>query len=313
MKKLTYDYVKSFFEQEGYKLLSTEYTDNHKYLDVICPVGHKWSVQFYAFKNGNRCYECSPNKHISKEKALKIIEDKGFTVIQGEYKNTRSILTVKCKNGHVSTKKFCNIQKYGCYECSGIKRKTYDDVKNEIEKRGFVLLSTTYKNNRTKLKIKCQCGNIFLMTYNCFSTGCGCPKCRVDNIMKTKIKKGIISYETNNDIRNFYIKFVRAITYMKYKKIKGMSLDHIYPVSWGYENKISPYVLINKGNIQYITPSENSKKRNKITVSMNELFDKTGYTSDKNLYEFNTFTKLFNMDNELIPYTFNKKLKNFVH
>lgn len=46
---------------------------------------------------------------------------------------------------------------------------------------------------------------------------------------------------------------------------------------------------------------------------MNELFDKTGYTSDKNLYEFNTFTKLFNMDNELIPYTFNKKLKNFVH
>jgi hypothetical protein len=35
---------------------------------------------------------------------------------------------------------------------------TYEQVKQEFEKRGLKLLETTYKNNKTKMKCICSCG-----------------------------------------------------------------------------------------------------------------------------------------------------------
>ncbi len=41
------------------------------------------------------------------------------------------------------------------------KRFKYEDVKKYVESLGLKLLSTEYKNMRTKLKFKCKCGNEF--------------------------------------------------------------------------------------------------------------------------------------------------------
>ena len=40
-KKLTYEYVKSKFEEEGYELLSTKYVNNHSKLLCKCYRGHE--------------------------------------------------------------------------------------------------------------------------------------------------------------------------------------------------------------------------------------------------------------------------------
>jgi hypothetical protein len=45
---------------------------------------------------------------------------------------------------------------------------SYDEVKNEIENHGCILLSTNYINNRSKLSITCPCGNNFLSSYEHF-------------------------------------------------------------------------------------------------------------------------------------------------
>ena len=54
---------------------------------------------------------------------------------------------------------------------------TYEEIKEYIESFGYKLLSNEYKNNKTKLKIKCPKGHIFEMSFNSFKNGTRCPKC----------------------------------------------------------------------------------------------------------------------------------------
>lgn len=57
--KLTYDYVKSYIEERGYKLLSDKYTSNRQKLLLECPNGHKWETTLHGFKDGEaRCFWC---------------------------------------------------------------------------------------------------------------------------------------------------------------------------------------------------------------------------------------------------------------
>lgn len=61
-------------------------------------------------------------------------------------------------------------------------RYTFEDVRNYINGRegnGCKLLSTEYKNNSTKLKIRCACGEIFEKSFNAFKSQNQkqCPKC----------------------------------------------------------------------------------------------------------------------------------------
>ena len=61
-KKLTYEYVKSEFEKEGYTLLSKEYIGNTSKLDYICPNGHTRSITWHDFDAGKRCKLCFFNR-----------------------------------------------------------------------------------------------------------------------------------------------------------------------------------------------------------------------------------------------------------
>jgi len=56
----------------------------------------------------------------------------------------------------------------------GKKRLTYEYVKDQIEKKGFYLLSDVYVSNKKELLLKCHNGHTFTSTYN---TLCGCPTC----------------------------------------------------------------------------------------------------------------------------------------
>ena len=56
--RLSYDFVKSEFEKEGYTLLTTEYRDAHQKLEYICPNNHKHSIQWAGWSQGHRCGKC---------------------------------------------------------------------------------------------------------------------------------------------------------------------------------------------------------------------------------------------------------------
>lgn len=51
-------------------------------------------------------------------------------------------------------------------------RLKYDDVKMAFEKRGCILLETTYKNTKTAMKYQCSCGNICYIRYDSLIKKC---------------------------------------------------------------------------------------------------------------------------------------------
>ena len=58
-----YDYVKSYIENEGYKLLTTNYINVYQKLEMVCPKGHILKMNFHGFKNGGRrCSRCKVSK-----------------------------------------------------------------------------------------------------------------------------------------------------------------------------------------------------------------------------------------------------------
>ena len=67
-----------------------------------------------------------------------------------------------------------------CSYCYGNAKYSYEEVKEYVESFGFELLSTEYKNNRTKLKLKCPNEHIFNMEFTSFKNqNSRCPICNV--------------------------------------------------------------------------------------------------------------------------------------
>lgn len=62
------------------------------------------------------------------------------------------------------------------------KKKTYEEVKQEFENRGYILISKEYINNKSKLKYICPIHNekIQYITYDSLRQGCGCYYCGIE-------------------------------------------------------------------------------------------------------------------------------------
>lgn len=62
-KKFTYTFIKNYIELDGSKLLSYNYDNIKKKLDIKCPYGHIYNKSFHHFYYQNqRCPICSKNK-----------------------------------------------------------------------------------------------------------------------------------------------------------------------------------------------------------------------------------------------------------
>ena len=61
--RYSFDYVKSYIEKEGYKLLSNNYERGDKHILIACPREHKFHVRFFHFKHSeSRCPLCNVSK-----------------------------------------------------------------------------------------------------------------------------------------------------------------------------------------------------------------------------------------------------------
>lgn len=97
--KNTYEEVKLYIEERGYKLLSTNYINNTSKLVLECPEGHEWLTTFHNFRDnggvqGNRCATCYyQNNYVSKpEQKIRDFILNSLSDINVEY-NNRSIIS----------------------------------------------------------------------------------------------------------------------------------------------------------------------------------------------------------------------------
>jgi hypothetical protein len=119
--RLTYDFVKSSFEEEGYTLLSNGYKNNNTKLDYICPEGHTHSITWRDWSTGYRCPYCAGNVKLTIEYVREQFKKEGYTLLSKEYINSSTKLSYMCPYGHVHEITYGNWRSgWRCPTCKGI-------------------------------------------------------------------------------------------------------------------------------------------------------------------------------------------------
>jgi len=124
-------------------------------------------------------------------------------------------LTLKCPNDHIFSMRYNNFQQgKRCPICiknnvykGGSVPYTMETIRTNIERIGYVLLSTEYKNALNLLQIKCPNNHIFSMRWNDLQQGRRCPDCANDekrliyNNVKRKIEDRGFELISKNYVR----------------------------------------------------------------------------------------------------------------
>lgn len=122
--KFTYEYVKEYIENEGYKLLSKEYINANSNITVECPNGHIFETRFGRFKNGARCQKCHlANNNLNTVHSYEYVKEqlllKGYKLLSDKYVNAHTKILVECPNGHKFETKYNALQQgFGCPYCN---------------------------------------------------------------------------------------------------------------------------------------------------------------------------------------------------
>lgn len=130
-----------------------------------------------------------PNK-LTQEYVEEKISERGFTLLS-DYVSAHVKMDIECPTcGNIFNQTWANFNAmHGCNYCANInngnkKRKPFDTVKQDFEKRGFVLLSESheYKGNDTILRCICPCGRECTKRYYDLMAGKKCDACAKERL-----------------------------------------------------------------------------------------------------------------------------------
>lgn len=234
MERYNYEYIKRFFEENGCKLLSTEYKSCSKKLLYEAKCGHRHDITFDSFKNsdsGRLCPSCSHREGFKKQSlsytdVLRLFSEKGCTLISDRYDNNRTPLQYICVCGRKTTKNLGAFKRnHLCKHCikenknSSSKKHSIEYVKKVFANNGCCLLEEVYINSKTKMKCVCKCGKIKYLRFDNVAKGSHCRECSykktakalckytIEDVRKAFYESGceLLSdtYNTTNDVLNY--------------------------------------------------------------------------------------------------------------
>lgn len=187
------EWVREEFEKVGYRLISNKYVRAIAKLDYECDKGHVTKISYNDLQQGRRCNKCSGKYQMTYDEIKKFYKNRNYVLLspESDYRSYQSTLKFKCDKGHVNDMKFMSIRNgYKCSICTGNKKLTYEFVKEEFAKQGYILITKKYTNARTLMKFRCVKGNHnHQMTYSDIKQRYGCGKCSG----KAKLEYDVVS------------------------------------------------------------------------------------------------------------------------
>ena len=218
-RKYTIESVKNFVINNSECLLeSNAYVRYKDPLTFKCSCNNIFITSFQEFKCGKKrqCNECgfkkcnSSNRLTIEEVKNQVYNNSDAELLSEEYINNSQKLSFKCRCGNKFKRSYANFIKGSniCVECSKEKMRnkfqfTYNEVKNQIELNGCTLLSTSYKNTKSKLLIMCKCGNKFKRTLTDFKVSrhqCSeCSDSKPATAIKEYLSKNNVCYNKEQD------------------------------------------------------------------------------------------------------------------
>ena len=164
------------------------FKDIYTPIKVICKEHGEFVVTPRSHLKGNMCKHCSCKKFTqffakAREKFGDKYKYEYFSDF--EFKPTRKMKIICPVHGEFYQTIYNHIRGNGCPKCSysdeseKSSRGYYEFVKraNKIHQNKYNYESVIYKNNRTKVIIKCPEHGIFYQTPHDHLYGCGCPNC----------------------------------------------------------------------------------------------------------------------------------------
>jgi hypothetical protein len=124
LETLTYEYVYNFFKEMGYELLDKVYINSKTKMNCICKNNHKIKKSYESLKSDYGCQVCYTNKagdtaRFSFDYVFNYFKEKGFTLLETEYKNTSTPMKAMCHaKNHIVYVLLSTLQRNcGCRKC----------------------------------------------------------------------------------------------------------------------------------------------------------------------------------------------------
>jgi len=205
--KLTYDFVKNSFEEEGYVLLSSEYLNNKIQLHYKCSKDHIHNINYNNWASGYRCPYCA-NKLACKDNCLATkysnlsrelhLTKNGNLNAEHILPGSKKKIWWVCSKGH-EWQATPNNRTNGtsCPHCCGKSKPSFDFVKSELAREGYKLLDKVYKNSTYKLNVICSKGHKCGFNWERWVIGRRCRKCAYNRF----IGKGNPNYGNGDKIK----------------------------------------------------------------------------------------------------------------
>ncbi len=176
-------HFKDIAKSRGGLCLSSDYHGGKTRLNFQCKCGTRWTAIADGILRGKWCPKCGLKKRSLSVKSLQeSITDRGLTIISTEYKNAHTHVVVKCSLGHTFRAKPHNlkINKTNCPVCSRDKQRlNLETIQKVAADRGGRLITTTYTNNRGKMKWECVRKHRWKASTHSVLRGSWCPYCRI--------------------------------------------------------------------------------------------------------------------------------------
>ena len=121
--KLTYEYVKKFFEENNCEMLDTEYKNARTHINYRCSCGNISKIIFDSFRRGHRCNKCAVSDRKSKQKfsydyVFNYFKDLGCELLEDNYINAQTKMRYKCRCGRESISNLNNFKRFKkCPKC----------------------------------------------------------------------------------------------------------------------------------------------------------------------------------------------------
>jgi len=173
------DKVVAEFNSYEYTVLSSEYNNQYTPIEYICPEGHNGTTTWNNFRSGKRCKKCVK---VSYSQVVDDFKSVGYDVIstKEEYDLIGSKFKFKfiCGRYHTSSMSYSNFKAgHRCGKCSHNKKKTIEEIRKGFSSRGYILKSSDYVNEDSKLYFVCPNGHNHSITWSNFNKGQNCAKC----------------------------------------------------------------------------------------------------------------------------------------
>jgi hypothetical protein len=186
---MKFNKVKELVESKSGTLLSNEYKNSMKKLEIKCNIcEHEWWASVNSIKHGYWCPNCAGLVKLTIEKMQKIATGKNGKCLSTIYVNAQDNLTWQCNDcDTIWNATPTSIKNNGtwCPMCAnerrhGRARLTMEDMHNIATTRNGQCLSTVYVSSQDNLKWQCNvCETIWdASPTNIKHAGTWCPKCR---------------------------------------------------------------------------------------------------------------------------------------